>query len=86
PRKGLQKGYTVGAAASIVLGQEQDALGDGFEVRQSFVGEISSVYMWDRGVATGELWGAMNDQPSPTPIFGWRNFPYEIVGDVYLKP
>ncbi|NWR58528.1 SAMP protein, partial [Bucorvus abyssinicus] len=88
PRKGLQKGYTVGAEASIVLGQgqEQDAFGDGFEVRQSFVGEISSVYMWDTGISTPQVQAAMHDMPSQTPVFGWRNFPYEIVGDVYLKP
>ncbi|XP_009980544.1 PREDICTED: mucosal pentraxin-like [Tauraco erythrolophus] len=44
PRKGLQRGYTVGGEA------------------------------------------AMYDRPDEAPIFGWRNFPYKIVGEVYLKP
>ncbi|KFQ60317.1 Mucosal pentraxin, partial [Pelecanus crispus] len=51
PRKGLQRGYTVGAEGVIVLGQEQDAFGGGFDAQQSFVGEISSVYMWDTGIS-----------------------------------
>ncbi|NWI43755.1 MPTX protein, partial [Picathartes gymnocephalus] len=86
PRKGLQKGYTVGVPASILLGQDQDSFEGGFEAQQSFVGEISSVYMWDMGISTSEVVSAMYDNPSQTPIFGWRNFPYRIVGDVYLKP
>ncbi|NXW07902.1 SAMP protein, partial [Fregetta grallaria] len=86
PRKGLQRGYTVGAEAAIVLGQEQDAFGGRFDAQQSFVGEISSVYMWDTGISTWGVLAAMHNSPREAPIFGWRNFPYEIVGEVYLKP
>ncbi|NWR53701.1 SAMP protein, partial [Regulus satrapa] len=86
PRKGLQKGYTVGVPASIVLGQDQDSFGGGFDAQQSFVGEISSVYMWDRGISNWDVESAMYDHPNEIPIFGWRNFPNNIVGEVYLKP
>ncbi|XP_058716410.1 mucosal pentraxin-like isoform X2 [Poecile atricapillus] len=86
PRKGLQKGYTVGVPASILLGQDQDSFGGGFEAKQSFVGEISSVYMWDTGISSSEVLWAMHNKPTQTPIFGWSDFPYKIVGDVYLKP
>ncbi|NXG00179.1 SAMP protein, partial [Sakesphorus luctuosus] len=75
-RKGLQKGYMVDNNASIVLGQEQGG----------FVGEMSSVYMWDMGITTSGVALAMDNLPQETPIFGWRNFPYKIVGEVYLKP
>ncbi|NXS34098.1 CRP protein, partial [Pomatostomus ruficeps] len=85
PRKGLQRGYTMGAPASILLGQEQDSFGGNFDAQQSFVGEISSVYMWDTGISTSEVISAMYDSPQEPPIFGWRNFPYKIVGEVYLK-
>ncbi|XP_053857383.1 serum amyloid P-component-like [Vidua macroura] len=86
PRKGLQKGYTVGVPASILLGQDQDSFGGGFDAKQSFVGEISSVYMWDTGISDLGVLLAIDDTPSQTPIFGWRNFPYKIVDEVYLKP
>ncbi|NXC22884.1 SAMP protein, partial [Corythaeola cristata] len=86
PRKGLQRGYTVGAEAAILLGQEQDTFGGGFNAQQSFVGEISNVFLWDTGLTNSEVKAAMYNSPVKAPIFGWRNFPYEIVGEVYLKP
>ncbi|NWH42728.1 SAMP protein, partial [Fregata magnificens] len=86
PRKGLQRGYTVGAEATIVLGQEQDPFGGSFDTPQSFVGEISSVHMWDMGISTSGVRAAMQNSPNKAPIFGWRNFPYKIVGKVCLKP
>ncbi|NXI70795.1 SAMP protein, partial [Anseranas semipalmata] len=85
PRKGLQKDYVVGNEAVIMLGQEQDAFGGGFDVHQSFMGEISDVYMWDVGLSTRQVQGAMYNNPGVTPIFGWRNFPYKINGEVYLR-
>ncbi|XP_054038868.1 serum amyloid P-component-like [Rissa tridactyla] len=86
PRKGLQRGYAVGAEAAILLGQEQDAFGGGFDAQKSFVGEMCSVYMWDTGISTSGVMAAMNNRPANAPIFGWRNFPYTTVGEVYLKP
>ncbi|NXB53228.1 SAMP protein, partial [Leucopsar rothschildi] len=86
PRKGLQNGYMVGVPAYILLGQDQDSFGGGFDAQQSFVGEISSVYMWDTGISNSEVRAAMYDSPIQTPIFGWKNFLYKIVGEVYLKP
>ncbi|NXB23855.1 MPTX protein, partial [Rhagologus leucostigma] len=86
PRKGLQRGYTVGVPASILLGQDQDTFGGGFDAQQSFMGEISSVYMWDTGISASGVRAAMYNNPEKTPLFGWRNFPYKIVGEVYLKP
>ena len=86
PGKGLQRGYTVGAEAAIMLGQEQDAFRGGFNAQQSFMGEISVVYMWDTGISTSGVMAAMHNRPDEAPIFSWRNFPYKIVGEVYLKP
>ncbi|NXS51398.1 MPTX protein, partial [Brachypteracias leptosomus] len=87
PRKGLQKGYTVGAEAVIVLGQNTTSStpGGGFDTPKSFVGEMSSVYMWDTGILTEHVREAMKDRVFEAPIFGWRNLPYQVVGEVYLK-
>ncbi|NXV23374.1 SAMP protein, partial [Cepphus grylle] len=86
PRKGLQRGYAVGAEAAILLGQELDAFGDGFDAQKSFVGEMFSVYMWDTGISTSGVMAAMDNRPANAPIFSWRNFPSTTVGEVYLKP
>ncbi|XP_039369348.1 serum amyloid P-component-like isoform X1 [Mauremys reevesii] len=83
PRKGLRKGYSVSAEAVIILGQEQDSFGGGFELPESFVGEITDVYMWDRVLYNMEslMWGGYFSRY----IFGWNNLHYELVGDVFLK-
>ncbi|KFQ33758.1 Mucosal pentraxin, partial [Mesitornis unicolor] len=88
PRKGLQKGYTVGAKGVIVLGQEQEQEQEqgSFGTQWAFAGEISSVYMWDVGIITRQVHEAMQDRFDDVPLFGWTNFPYKLVGEVYLKP
>ncbi|NWI16847.1 CRP protein, partial [Crypturellus soui] len=86
PRKGVRKGYVVGNEAVVVLGQKQDSRAGGFAAGQAFVGEISDVYMWDIGLSGEDVYAAMDNRPLETPIFGWRNFPFETKGEVYLKP
>uniref|UniRef100_A0A8C6YUE4 Pentraxin family member n=1 Tax=Nothoprocta perdicaria TaxID=30464 RepID=A0A8C6YUE4_NOTPE len=86
PRKGTQKGYTVSNEAVIVLGQKQDSRTGSFDASQSFTGEMGDVYMWDSGLSSRDVTAAMYNSPLKTPIFGWRNFPYETAGEVYLKP
>ncbi|NXC49280.1 MPTX protein, partial [Penelope pileata] len=85
PRKGLQKGYEVGAEAVVVLGQEQDAYGGGFDARQSFSGEMADVYLWDVGLGRAGVRGALDNSPALAPVFGWRNLPYKVEGEVYLQ-
>ena len=43
---GLQKEYTIQGGGSLVLGQEQDSLGGGFESSQSFQGSLTNVNVW----------------------------------------
>lgn len=43
PRVGMKRGYKISPEASIILGQEQDNFGGGFDVRQCFVGEMTEV-------------------------------------------
>ncbi|NXG24768.1 SAMP protein, partial [Grallaria varia] len=84
PKKGLQKGYTVGNEASIMLGNEgSTVLGN---EAAGFMGEMSSMYLWDTGITNSGVLAAMDNRPNQTPVFGWRNFPSRIVGEVYLKP
>uniref|UniRef100_A0A8C8S2E1 Neuronal pentraxin 1 n=1 Tax=Pelusios castaneus TaxID=367368 RepID=A0A8C8S2E1_9SAUR len=40
----------------LVLGQEQDTLGGGFDATQAFVGELAHFNMWDRKLSPGEIY------------------------------
>ncbi|XP_062889705.1 mucosal pentraxin-like [Mobula hypostoma] len=42
-----RKGWVVKGSGQFILGQEQDSVGGGFDKRQSFVGEITDVHVWD---------------------------------------
>ncbi|XP_051889280.1 LOW QUALITY PROTEIN: neuronal pentraxin-1-like [Pristis pectinata] len=44
----------------MVLGQEQDMLGGGFDATQAFVGEMSHFHMWDRVLTPGEVYSLAN--------------------------
>ncbi|KAM6194251.1 neuronal pentraxin-1 isoform 1-T2 [Sarcoramphus papa] len=40
----------------LVLGQEQDTLGGGFDATQAFVGELAHFNVWDRKLSPGEVY------------------------------
>ncbi|XP_077327323.1 C-reactive protein-like [Lithobates pipiens] len=85
PRKASMKGSSIAPEASIVLGQEQDSIGGGFESVQSFLGEISDVHMCDY-ILTSEdvqkaLYGDFNGN-----VINWKSLVYEIKGEVLIQP
>ncbi|XP_053867412.1 serum amyloid P-component-like [Malaclemys terrapin pileata] len=86
PRKGLKKGYSVSNQGVLVLGQEQDTPGGGFDINQSFVGEITDVYMWDALLSPDEVSLAMSNGVLSHLILDWRTLSYETKDYVVIKP
>ncbi|XP_067399088.1 mucosal pentraxin-like [Emydura macquarii macquarii] len=86
PRKGLKKGYSVSAQGMIVLGQEQDSFGGRFDAKQSFVGEMTGVYMWDRAPQTADMRVANTGSQLLPTVLDWGSLQYQIKGYVVLKP
>nr|XP_006115300.1 mucosal pentraxin-like isoform X1 [Pelodiscus sinensis] len=86
PRKGLQKGYSVSNQGMIVLGQDQDSFGGGFDASQSFVGELTDVCMWDLATARDAVRAASADSQLPPSVLSWGALQYQIKGYVVLKP
>ncbi|XP_057552784.1 serum amyloid P-component-like [Hippopotamus amphibius kiboko] len=86
-KKGLKRGYSVGANPRIVLGQEQDSYGGGFDKAQSFVGEIGDLYMWDSVLSPQEILFVYQGSSSLKPtILDWQALDYETKGYVVIKP
>ncbi|KAJ6657048.1 hypothetical protein lerEdw1_003049 [Lerista edwardsae] len=86
PRYGMMKGYSVSAEASIVLGQDQDVTGGGFELSQSYVGELTDVYMWDRVLSPKEVRHVQNGTVVSDSLINWRAFNCDIRDYVIVKP
>nr|XP_008120629.1 PREDICTED: pentraxin-4 [Anolis carolinensis] len=53
----FRKGYEIPSGGSLILGQEQDSLGGGFEASESFVGSLAGLALWDRALTPGEVSG-----------------------------
>ncbi|XP_008505955.2 serum amyloid P-component-like [Equus przewalskii] len=85
-KKGLKQGYSVGVNPKIVLGQEQDSCGGGFNQNQSFVGEIGDLYMWDSVLSPEEILSVYKGSPLNPNILDWRALSYEVEGYVVIKP
>ncbi|XP_061041844.1 mucosal pentraxin-like [Eubalaena glacialis] len=81
-RKGLRKGYSLGAEASIILGQEQDSFGGRFDAKQSFVGKIWDVSLWDHVVPLKNMCSSCYNGN----ILNWRALTYKARGYVVVKP
>ncbi|CAL8310922.1 unnamed protein product [Merluccius merluccius] len=52
---GLAPGHHLRAGGQLVLGQEQDSPGGGFDSTQALVGELAQVGIWDRVLTPGQV-------------------------------
>ncbi|XP_060116495.1 mucosal pentraxin-like [Heteronotia binoei] len=85
-RKSLAKGHTIQPEGLIVLGQDQDSFGGGFDISQSLVGEITDVYMWDHVLSPDEVVLASYNHALPDYLINWRSLNYTITGYAVVKP
>ncbi|XP_053330377.1 C-reactive protein-like [Spea bombifrons] len=85
PRKVSNKGFTIPVPYSIILGQEQDSFGGGFDAKQSFVGEISDVHMWDYVLTPEDIRKVLSNEKSGN-VISWNSLQYERKGGVLLQP
>ncbi|KAG3258903.1 pentraxin-4 [Ictidomys tridecemlineatus] len=51
----FREGYEIPPGGSLVLGQEQDSVGGGFDRSEAFVGSMSGLAIWDRALVPGEV-------------------------------
>eukprot|EP00062_Callorhinchus_milii_P009155 gi/632952617/ref/XP_007891948.1/ PREDICTED: pentraxin-4 [Callorhinchus milii] len=51
----FQKGYEIPTGGTLVVGQEQDNMGGGFDETESFVGVLAGFTVWNRALSPGEI-------------------------------
>ncbi|XP_073341933.1 C-reactive protein-like [Pagrus major] len=70
----------------VILGQEQDSYGGGFDRRQSFVGMITDVHMWDYALSSCEIQRYVDDRNfSPGNVLNWRALEFQTTGRVLIE-
>uniref|UniRef100_UPI0037E90C27 serum amyloid P-component-like n=1 Tax=Semicossyphus pulcher TaxID=241346 RepID=UPI0037E90C27 len=71
---------------SIILGQEQDTYGGGFDKTQSFVGDITDMHLWNSSISLCEIRFFMDGSTfTPGNLINWRNLQYSTDGLVYVE-
>ncbi|KAM9310010.1 serum amyloid P-component-like [Pholidichthys leucotaenia] len=70
---------------TIILGQDQDAVGGRFEAEQSFVGMMSDVHMWDYKLSDCEIKRYMEEVNfTPGNVLNWHALDFQITGKVLI--
>lgn len=80
-----KKGHMIPAGGKVILGQDPDSyLGD-FDAKQSFVGSINDVNMWDHVLSDSAIRDVYEGKGAPTGnVFDWMNADLKENGNVEL--
>ncbi|XP_058946195.2 C-reactive protein 3.3-like [Pocillopora verrucosa] len=82
---GLEKGRLIRGGGHLVLGQDQDKLGGGFQEHQSFIGEMADVNIWNHVISDQEIRCMSKSCLTGTGnLFQWSDFKYHRMGSVQI--
>ena len=78
---GLKKGYTIHGGGSLVLGQEQDSVGGGFDASQSFQGMLTNVNVWSFALPEPAIMDMSKCcRAGEGSVYMWSDFIYGMIG------
>ncbi|XP_059931195.1 neuronal pentraxin receptor-like, partial [Gadus macrocephalus] len=84
---GLAPGHHLRAGGQLVLGQEQDSLGGGFDSTQALVGELAQVGLWDRVLTPVQVAGlARCGRVAQGSLTSWTEREVEVHGGATKHP
>lgn len=70
----------------IMLGQEQDTHGGGFDMKQAFTGMVSDVHMWDYVLSPCEIQRYVDELNfTPGTVLNWRALEFDIIDRVLIE-
>ncbi|XP_076593852.1 serum amyloid P-component-like [Chaetodon auriga] len=85
-RKFVGSGSKISGPILIVLGQEQDSHGGGFDINQSFVGMMSDVHLWDHTLTPSEIQNYMEHRSFTSGnVLSWRALDFQAIGRVLIE-
>ncbi|XP_041650090.1 C-reactive protein-like [Cheilinus undulatus] len=85
-RKFIHSGSSISGPIIIVLGQDQDTHGGGFDINQSFVGMMSDVHMWDFVLSPCQIQRYSRDlNITAGNVLNWRALSFQTIGRVLIE-
>uniref|UniRef100_A0A8D3A355 Neuronal pentraxin receptor a n=1 Tax=Scophthalmus maximus TaxID=52904 RepID=A0A8D3A355_SCOMX len=83
----LAAGHHIRAGGVLILGQEQDSLGGGFDSSQALVGELSQAGLWDRVLSSGQVASlARCGRVTQGSVVPWTEDGVEVYGGATRHP
>ena len=86
--EGLMKGHVIQRGGTVVLEQDQDSMGGGFETKDTFgPGQLSELNMWSRVLPGSEI-AAQYQEDCRIPqgsVHAWSQFKNGISGVVKVQ-
>ncbi|XP_027035781.1 C-reactive protein-like [Pocillopora damicornis] len=80
------KNYTLKAGGALVLGQEQDSIGGGFNRKQTLHGRLASINMWDKVLSESDIAAQYTNCSVPHgSVFNWSVFKSLTRGNVTVE-
>ncbi|XP_047217681.1 mucosal pentraxin-like [Girardinichthys multiradiatus] len=85
-RKFTSSGSNINGPIIVALGQEQDTHGGGFDAKQSFVGMMSDVHMWDYKLSSCEIHRYVDEFGfTEGNVLNWNALEFQIIGRVLTE-
>uniref|UniRef100_A0AAY4CTR2 Sushi, von Willebrand factor type A, EGF and pentraxin domain-containing protein 1 n=1 Tax=Denticeps clupeoides TaxID=299321 RepID=A0AAY4CTR2_9TELE len=87
--KNLSIGTTIPGGGALVLGQDQDQRGEGFNPVESFVGSLSQLNIWDHVLSSQQIRALASSCPDDLArgnVFAWPDFLEGVTGRVKVNP
>lgn len=75
----------ISGSGKFTLGQDQDVMGGAFNQEQSFIGEMTHLYIWNTDLKDSvvtSLSMSCKENPLPGYIVGWADFAQGLHGNV----
>ena len=75
-------------SGKFILGQDQDSLGGGFDREQSFIGEMSHLYLWNTDLEDSVITSLSmrcKEHPHPGYIVGWSDLAQGLHGNIMRR-
>ena len=80
------KNYELKAGGFLVLGQEQDSIGGGFDPNQTLHGRLASVNMWDKVLSESDIAAQYTNCSIPHgSVINWSVFKNLTHGNVAVE-
>ncbi|XP_037332869.2 neuronal pentraxin-2-like [Pungitius pungitius] len=84
---GLATGHHIRPGGVLILGQEQDSVGGGFDSSQALVGELSQVGLWNRVLSASQVTSLSRcGRVTPGSVAPWTEKGVEVHGGATKDP